>query len=88
MAAPPVLWPARASEDFPASPGDKPGVDLSALVQLLADCGGHLWVAAEPPGNMTLKIHLPMHAADGTTNPVPPLPTSPSGKSRGRWFRH
>jgi PAS domain S-box-containing protein len=88
VAAPPVLWPIRSSEDAMPSAGDKPGVDLSALVQLLADCGGHLWVSAEPPGNMTLKIHLPMHAADGTTSPVPPLTASHSGKSRGRWFRH
>ncbi len=56
----PVPWPAPSADDSTTSAGEKPGVDLSALLQLLGDCGGHLWVTAEPPGNMTLKIHLPL----------------------------
>ena len=69
--------------------GDKPGVDLSALLQLLGECGGHLWVTAGPPGNMTLKIHLPMSCVrccdqrprDGSREPG-------GGRALGRWSRH
>src|SRR5262249_8843580 len=35
------------------------GVDLGTLQALVSDCGGHLWMKAEPPGDMVLKIHLP-----------------------------
>jgi PAS domain S-box-containing protein len=38
---------------------DHPGVDLGVLVDLIASCGGHLWLEAQPAGNMVLKIHLP-----------------------------
>src|SRR6185436_1350047 len=30
------------------SPSVRPGVDLGALMGLVGDCGGHLWMAAEP----------------------------------------
>jgi len=46
-----------------ASPSEKPGVDLGALQGLVRECGGHLWMEAEPPGDMTIKIHLPLRAA-------------------------
>ena len=42
----------------------KPGVDLGVLMELIADCGGHLWMTADPPGNMVLKIHLPKCPSD------------------------
>jgi two-component system cell cycle sensor histidine kinase/response regulator CckA len=42
---------------------DKPGVDLSALQGLVRECGGHLWMEAAPPGDMMIKIHLPLRAA-------------------------
>jgi PAS domain S-box-containing protein len=38
---------------------DRPGVDLGAMQALIRGCGGRLWMAAEPPGDMVLKIHLP-----------------------------
>jgi hypothetical protein len=28
-------------------------------VELISSCGGHLWLEAQPAGNMVLKIHLP-----------------------------
>ncbi len=87
-AAGPVPWPTRPADDSAESAVHKPGVDLSALLQLLGDCGGHLWVTAEPPGNMTLKIHLPMRATDAATSPSPSLARSGGDHSRGRWFRH
>jgi PAS domain S-box-containing protein len=87
-ADPRALWPNPSGDDATKSSADRPGVDLSALVQLLSDCGGHLWVTAEPPGNMTLKIHLPLRSADGANSPAPSLARSNSGRSLGRWFRH
>ena len=42
---------------------DKPGVDLGVLVDLIASCGGHLWMEAQPAGNMVVKIHLPKPSA-------------------------
>ena len=40
-----------------------PVVDFGALQSLVQDCGGHLWMEADPPGDMTLKIHLPLRVA-------------------------
>jgi hypothetical protein len=60
------------------SPTLKPGVDLGALQALVADCGGHLWIMAEPSGNMELRIHLPRRVLDDR---------SPAKKAaRGRWM--
>jgi hypothetical protein len=50
--------------DARASASENPGVDLGALQTLVSDCGGHLWILAEPPGDMVLKIHLPRRALD------------------------
>jgi hypothetical protein len=62
-----------------AGSSDKPGVDLGVLVDLIASCGGHLWLEAQPAGNMVVKIHLPKpaaaHATDGR------------GGRLSRWFR-
>ncbi len=58
---------------------DHPGVDLGVLLDLIASCGGHLWLEAQPAGNMVVKVHLPK----------PPAATA-SGHRSGRlsrWFR-
>jgi chromosome segregation ATPase len=86
-AAHPDLWPNQSIDDSAKPAGDKRGVDLSALLQLLGDSGGHLWVTAEPPGNMTLKIHLPMRAADRATRPAPQQAQPDGVRAPGRWFR-
>jgi signal transduction histidine kinase len=44
--------------DRDRSGADDPGVGVGVLAELIADCGGHLWINAEP-GNLLLKIHLP-----------------------------
>jgi hypothetical protein len=67
---------------------EKPGVDLGALLSLVGNCGGHLWMSAEPPGNMVLKIHLPRPASDGQQAPHAPVPRPDRGRSKARWFRH
>jgi hypothetical protein len=62
---------------------------LSILVRILGECGGHLWVTAEPSGNMTLKIHLPLRAAaDAEAVTSSSLATAPLARTLGRWFRH
>jgi chromosome segregation ATPase len=63
---------------------ERPGVDLGLLQSLIDDCGGHLWMKAEPGGDMELKIHLPLRSAD-------PSRTAEVVRSVGRsvssWFQ-
>ena len=66
----------------------KPGVDVGVLLELVGDCGGHLWMAAEPSGNMVLKIHLPQRVSDGLAEPQAPSPRTVEERSTGRWFGH
>ena len=61
------------------SVADKPGMDLGPLMALIGDSGGHLWVSAEPAGNMTLQIHLPKRHQDEEMEPA-------SWSDRGRQF--
>jgi PAS domain-containing protein len=42
-----------------ASATDAAGMELGVLMELISSCGGHLWLEAQPAGNMMLKIHLP-----------------------------
>jgi hypothetical protein len=56
-----------------------PSVELGTLQALVTDCGGHLWMKAEPPGDMVLKIHLPRRVLDRA---------EPAVRSRGpQWIR-
>jgi hypothetical protein len=66
---------------------DKPGVDLGALVDLIGTCGGHLWMEAQPAGNMMVKIHLPKPAAAGATDPRGPGARADRRGRLARWFR-
>jgi CheY-like chemotaxis protein len=50
-------------KEDPAATVDVPVVDFGTLQSLVQECGGHLWVEADPPGDMTIKIHLPLRAA-------------------------
>jgi hypothetical protein len=66
------------------------GVDLGVLQSLVSDCGGHLWITAEPSGRMVLKIHLPRRALDQSepaAKPAPPKPPdeAPAKPARSRW---
>jgi PAS domain S-box-containing protein len=38
----------------------RPGVDFGTLQELVSECGGHLWVKVQPPGDMIAKIRLPL----------------------------
>jgi PAS domain S-box-containing protein len=66
---------------------EKPGVDLGALQELLQECGGHLWLTVDPPGNMVVKIRLPLRVWDD--QPHSDASDTPSRKgAMARWFRH
>jgi PAS domain S-box-containing protein len=82
------LRPAPSAADTSAAPADKPGVDLGALLGLIGDCGGHLWMTAEPHGNMVLKIHLPARVPEAPTDARAPRPRADRGRAVARWFRH
>ena len=68
-----------------AATSDRPGVDLGALQALIGDCGGHLWMKAEPGGDMELKIHLPLRSAD--TSRSAGVVRSALGRSVSAWFQ-
>jgi len=63
-------------------------VDLGALLGLIGDCGGHLWMSAEPSGNMVLKIHLPARVSDAPADARAATPRPERGRAVARWFRH
>jgi PAS domain S-box-containing protein len=67
---------------------ERPGMDLGPLVALIHDLGGHLWMAAEAAGNLTLQIHLPKRTnAEVVESPVA-VSWSSRGRQLARWFRH
>ena len=72
-AAPPEL---TAPETTVEQTHHRPGLDLGVLQSLVAESGGHLWIAAEPSGDMVLKIHLPRRVLDDHE----------AAKSRSRWI--
>ena len=55
----PAAGETRGDSERRSPSADKPGVDLGVLGDLVASCGGHLWLEAQPAGNMVVKIHLP-----------------------------
>jgi signal transduction histidine kinase len=75
----PAVDEVRDDSERSSRSSEKPGVDLGVLVDLIASCGGHLWLEAQPAGNMVVKIHLPKPpAATATDN---------RGGRLSRWFR-
>jgi hypothetical protein len=47
------------------------GVDFRTLQQLVSECGGHLWMRIQPPGDMIAKIRLPLlPASHDETRPL------------------
>ena len=61
---------------------ENPGVDLGALQTLVSNCGGHLWMRAEPPGVMVLKIHLPRRVVERAETRTPAIHAP-----RSRWLK-
>ncbi len=66
----------------PARASSNPGVELGTLQALISDCGGHLWMKAEPPGDMVLKIHLPRRILEH-----PESSASQIARTRPRWLQ-
>jgi hypothetical protein len=77
----------EASSVSGRSAADNPRVDLGVLLELVGHCGGHLWMEAEPAGNMTLKIHLPQRPADEAADSAAPVTRTDRGRQLSRWFR-
>jgi PAS domain S-box-containing protein len=75
-----------ARHDAMPPPARRPGIDLGPLVALIGEVGGHLWMSAEPAGNMTLQLHLPKRVEEESLQPL----AAASGRARQltRWFRH
>jgi DNA repair exonuclease SbcCD ATPase subunit len=55
------------------------GVDFGTLQGLVSECGGHLWMKVQPPGDMVAKIRLPLLSARDQA-----LPRTASRMARGR----
>lgn len=53
----------HADKTEPALASGRPRVELGALQELIAECGGHLWITAEPGGSMVVKMRLPLRDA-------------------------
>jgi len=82
----PITQAARGdvSKSAPGRPGMYPG----PLAALVADLGGHLWMAAEPQGNMTVQLHLPQRLQEDMSEPAAAGSWSHRGRQLARWFRH
>ena len=67
-----ATWPIALNGVLPSHAGgpmtERPGVDLGALQGLIGDCGGHLWLNAEPGGNLEVKVRLPLRAPERTAH--------------------
>jgi PAS domain-containing protein len=58
-----LLYRLTEKADLKATTEDHPVIDFGTLQALVHECGGYLWMEADPPGDMTIKIHLPLRAA-------------------------
>ncbi len=63
-------------------------VDFGPLLALIRNSGGHLWMTAEPPGKMVLKIHLPKPASNELPEAAIAVPRSDRRRAMARWFGH
>jgi signal transduction histidine kinase len=61
--------PDHANETESRIASGRPRMDLGALQELISECGGHLWITAEPGGSMVVRMRLPLRAAwEGQAN--------------------
>jgi chromosome segregation ATPase len=81
------LGQAAPTEVRPSLP-ERPGMDVGPLVALISNVGGHLWMSAQPAGDMTLEIHLPRRTVDEVMEPAVSGSGSGRGRQFSRWFRH
>ena len=60
-------------------------VELGTLQELVAECGGHLWMTVEPVGGMVVKIRLPLVISYGEPARRTLVPAG-RVRSLGNWF--
>jgi PAS domain-containing protein len=62
-------------------------VDLGTAQELVAECGGHLWMTVDPAGDMVVKIRLPLVTSYGEPprRALAPLRRVPT---LAHWFQH
>jgi predicted nucleic acid-binding Zn-ribbon protein len=74
------------SDEGRAKPAGRPGVDFGTLQELVSECGGHLWMKVQPPGDMVAKIRLPLMSAN---EPPVSRPATRGARARAaaRWFQ-
>jgi predicted nucleic acid-binding Zn-ribbon protein len=77
-----------AQTDEPSQPrARKPGVDFGTLQGLVSECGGHLWMKIQPPGEMVAKIRLPLSVPREQTPPRPRMARVGRERLPARWFQ-
>jgi hypothetical protein len=77
-----------AQTDEPSRPrARKPGVDFGTLQGLVSECGGHLWMKIQPPGEMVAKIRLPLSVPREQTPPRPRMARVGRERLPARWFQ-
>jgi hypothetical protein len=80
--------PARRDQPAgtPSSESAKPSLDFGTLHGLVGGCGGHLWMALQPEGELVAKIHLPLLAFPERT--APRTLVARGGRVLTRLFQH
>ena len=78
----------RTGTDRPPRPrGPRQGVDFGTLQGLVSECGGHLWMKIQPPGEMVAKIHLPLSIPREQAPPRTRVARIGRERLPARWFQ-
>jgi len=77
---------ASGSDEARGRAAGRPALDFGTLQGLVSECGGHLWMNVQPPGEMVAKIRLPLSIADDRALP---RANARVGRARtpARWFQ-
>jgi PAS domain S-box-containing protein len=65
----------------------RPGVDFATLQELVAECGGHLWMKVHPLGEMVAKIRLPLFSPQDQRVPRAVSGRGARERQTARWFQ-
>ena len=77
---------APGSDEGRGRAAGRPAVDFGTLQELVSECGGHLWMNVQPPGEMVAKIRLPLTITDDRALSRSAARTSRS-RTAARWFQ-
>jgi hypothetical protein len=75
-----------SSDEERSKAASKPGVDFGTLQELVSECGGHLWMKLQPPGDMVAKIRLPLLSAHEQAVPRAAIRNNRE-RPATRWFQ-